>query len=87
MNPRHTVNSLKASLLPALQPPATASVSVSPMALPNSYSGEAAECSSFLLQVNLYIEMHPGQFPTEQSKVAFLILLLTGKALLWAKAI
>ncbi|KAL0147703.1 hypothetical protein M9458_056981 [Cirrhinus mrigala] len=37
----------------------------------------AAECSSFLLQVNLYIRMQPQQFPSENAKVAFLISLLT----------
>ncbi|KAI2653687.1 Retrotransposon-derived protein PEG10 [Labeo rohita] len=57
------------------------------MALPTLFAGEAAECSGFLLQVQLYIRMQPQQFPTENSKVAFLISLLTGKAFQWAKAI
>ncbi len=35
----------------------------------------------------LYIEKQPQKFPTERSKVAFLISLLSGQALLWAKAI
>ncbi|KAL0151004.1 hypothetical protein M9458_053517 [Cirrhinus mrigala] len=38
-------------------------------------------------QVNLYIQMQSQQFPSENTKVAFLISLLTGKALQWAKAI
>ncbi|KAI2654156.1 Retrotransposon-derived protein PEG10 [Labeo rohita] len=41
----------------------------------------------FLLQVNLYIQMQPERFSSESAKVAFLISLLTGKALQWAKAI
>ncbi len=57
------------------------------MALPASYAGDAAECGGFLLQVALFIEMQPQRFSTEHSKVAFLISLLTGKALLWARAI
>ncbi|KAL0183498.1 hypothetical protein M9458_019194 [Cirrhinus mrigala] len=43
--------------------------------------------AGFLLQINLFIQMQPQQFPSENAKVAFLISLLTGKALQWAKAI
>ncbi|KAL0186165.1 hypothetical protein M9458_017835, partial [Cirrhinus mrigala] len=50
-------------------------------------AAELTECSGFLLQVNLYIQMQPQQFPSEKSKVAFFTSLLTGKALQWAKAI
>ncbi len=57
------------------------------MALPASYAGDAAECGSFPLQVALFIEMQPQRLFTECSKVAFLISLLTGKALLWDRAI
>ncbi|KAI2660981.1 Transposon Tf2-8 polyprotein [Labeo rohita] len=77
------VNAFKAALIP----PAPPSASGSPMAIPAKYAGEAAECSGFLLQVNLYIQMQPQQFPTEQTKVAFLTSLLSGKALKWAEAI
>ncbi len=59
----------------------------SPMALPASYACDAAEWGSFPLQVALFIEMQPQRFLTGRSKVAFLISLLTGKALLWDRAI
>ncbi len=49
--------------------------------------GDSVECGGFLLQMALYIEMQPQKFPTEWSKVAFLISLLSGRALLWARAI
>ncbi|KAI2645263.1 Transposon Tf2-8 polyprotein [Labeo rohita] len=78
------VNAFKAALRPAPTPP---SASGSPMALPATFAGEAAECSGFLLQVSLFIQMQPQQFPSDSAKVAFLISLLTGKALQWAKAI
>ncbi|KAL0162309.1 hypothetical protein M9458_041705, partial [Cirrhinus mrigala] len=78
------VNAFKAAFQPT---PSLPSASGSPMAMPNTFAGEAAECSSFLLQVNLYILMQPQQFPLENAKVAFLISLLTSKALQWAKAI
>lgn len=68
-----------------LCPPSTPpSDSATPMAFPASYSGEAVECSDFLLQVALFIEMQPQKFPKERTKVAFLISLLMGRALLWA---
>ncbi len=78
------VNTLRASLQP---PPPPQSASASPMALPTAYAGESAECGGFLLQLALYIEMQPQKFPTERSKVAFLISLLSGRALSWARAI
>ncbi|KAI2646808.1 Transposon Tf2-8 polyprotein [Labeo rohita] len=78
------VNAFKAALNPTPSPP---SASGCPMAMPAKFAGEAAECSGFLLQVNLYIQMQPQQFPSENAKVAFLTSLLTGKALQWAKAI
>ncbi len=78
------VTTLRASLQP---PPSPQSASASPMALPAAYAGEAAECGGFLLQLALYIEMQPQKFLTEHSKVAFLISLLSGRALSWARAI
>ncbi len=57
------------------------------MALPASYACDAAEWGSFPLQVALFIEMQPQRFLTGRSKVAFLISLLTGKALLCDRAI
>ncbi|XP_053681475.1 retrotransposon-derived protein PEG10 [Labeo rohita] len=78
------VNAIKAALTPTPTPPPA---SGSPMAVPAKFAGEVTECSGFLLQVNLYIQMQPQQFPSEKSKVAFLTSLLTGKALQWAKAI
>ncbi|KAI2657439.1 Retrotransposon-like protein 1 [Labeo rohita] len=78
------VNAFKAALRPTSTPP---SASGCPMAMPAMFAGEAAECSGFLLQINLYIQMQPQQFLSENDKVAFLISLFTGKALQWAKAI
>ncbi|KAK3512423.1 hypothetical protein QTP70_009845 [Hemibagrus guttatus] len=59
----------------------------SPMAKPAPYSGSAEDCNGFLLQCSLVLEMQPHMFPTERSKVAFLITQLSGKALLWADSI
>ncbi|KAK3522268.1 hypothetical protein QTP86_000392 [Hemibagrus guttatus] len=59
----------------------------SPMAKPAPYSGSAEDCNGFLLQYSLVLEMQPHMFPTERSKVAFLITQLSSKALLWADSI
>ncbi|KAL0173510.1 hypothetical protein M9458_029478, partial [Cirrhinus mrigala] len=52
-----------------------------PWPCPPRLRHEAAEC------INLFIQMQPQMFPSENAKVAFLISLLIGKALQWAKAI
>ncbi|KAI5086692.1 nephrocystin-4-like, partial [Silurus meridionalis] len=54
---------------------------------PAVFSGNTAECRGFLFQVSLYIEMQPQRFPSERARVAFLISLLAGRALAWARAL
>lgn len=83
--PSDPVMDLVNALTSALR--ALAPASGSPMAMPASFTGEAAECSGFLLQVQLFIQRQPQLFPSEDAKVAFLISLLSGKALNWAKAV
>ncbi|XP_018927406.1 protein LDOC1-like [Cyprinus carpio] len=84
MGPRSPATTLRAFLTP---PPSPQSTSASPMAISASYVAETSGCDGFLLQVVLYIEMQPLKFTTERSKVAFLISLLSGRALSWARAI
>uniref|UniRef100_A0A8C1TEZ2 CCHC-type domain-containing protein n=1 Tax=Cyprinus carpio TaxID=7962 RepID=A0A8C1TEZ2_CYPCA len=57
------------------------------MAKPAPFFGSAEDCSGFLLQCSLVLEMQPHIFPTERSKVAFVISQLKGKALQWADSI
>lgn len=71
-----------------LQPPSTTasqSASTSPMARPTMYSGE--ECSGFLLQCSLFFEMQLQVFPSDWAKIAYIIPLLSGRALQWAQSI
>ncbi|MGL5783088.1 MAG: DUF4939 domain-containing protein, partial [Plesiomonas shigelloides] len=84
---RDLVAALRAAFPPTAARPETPTVTGSPMALPGTFSGEASACRGFLLQVNLYMEMQPQRFPSERSKVAFLISLLSGRALAWAQAL
>ncbi len=69
--------------------PSTSSpiVFASPMARPAPFTGSAEECNGFLLQYTLTIDLYPQMFPTDQSKIAFLITSLTGPALQWAEPI
>ncbi len=50
---------------------------------PVFYSGEPQLCRSFLAKCSLYISLQPSSFPTEESKVAFVITLLSGRAASW----
>ncbi|KAK3556245.1 hypothetical protein QTP70_006913 [Hemibagrus guttatus] len=65
----------------------SAPLCVSPMAQPAPYSGLAEDCSGFILQCSLVLEMQPHLYPTERSKVAFVISQLCGRALLWAESL
>lgn len=73
----------------ALAPLTTAatSASASPMARPATFSGDTVNCSGFILQCSLYFEMQPRAFPMERSKIAFMITLLSGRALQWAESL
>ncbi|KAK3546079.1 hypothetical protein QTP70_020616, partial [Hemibagrus guttatus] len=59
----------------------------SPMARPAPYSGSVEDCNGLLLQCSLVLEMQPHLYPTERSKVAFVITQLRGQALLWAESL
>ncbi|KAL0195066.1 hypothetical protein M9458_008638, partial [Cirrhinus mrigala] len=76
---------------PSEEPPAPSTSSAivlsSPMARPAPYAGGAEECNGFLLQCSLVFTMQPALYPTDQSQIAFITLLLTGPALRWAETI
>jgi hypothetical protein len=54
---------------------------------PACYSGESQLCRSFLAKCSLYISLQPSAFPTEESKVAFVITLLAGRAGSWGTTV
>ncbi len=54
---------------------------------PAFYSGEPQLCRSFLVKCSLYISFQPSSFPTEESKIAFVITLLSGRAALWGTTV
>lgn len=54
---------------------------------PPPYAGEPGTCRAFLTQCTLNMELQTSALPTERSRIAFVISLLTGKARDWATAI
>ncbi len=63
------------------------SVVTSPMAITALFTGVVEECSGFLLQCSLALEMQPHLYTTDRAKIAFIISLLIGRALQWAETI
>ncbi|KAI7810424.1 putative retrotransposon-like protein 1-like [Triplophysa rosa] len=54
---------------------------------PERFDGSPEKCHGFITQCTLVFQLQPGSFPTENSKVAYMITLLTGRALTWASAL
>lgn len=51
---------------------------------PECYGGEPGTCRAFLTQYVVQFKLQPSLFPTEVSKVAYVLALLPGRAWLWA---
>ncbi|KAI2646401.1 Transposon Tf2-6 polyprotein [Labeo rohita] len=58
-----------------------------PPSPPELYSGEPNFCRAFLTRCSMHFSLQPRTFPSEESKVAFALTLLTGKAALWGTAV
>ncbi|KAL0180477.1 hypothetical protein M9458_022883 [Cirrhinus mrigala] len=70
------------------QPASPATPVASPrLAYPDKFDGSPAKCKGFLLQCSLFVTQQPALYPTEDSRIAFVCSLLTGKALDWATAV
>ncbi|RXN13760.1 Retrotransposon-derived PEG10 [Labeo rohita] len=54
---------------------------------PQRFDGSPKNCRGFITQCTLIFQLQPSCFPTDSSKVAYIITLLTGKALDWASAL
>ncbi|XP_036845748.1 protein LDOC1-like [Oncorhynchus mykiss] len=52
-----------------------------------SFNGEPSTCLVFLAQCALIFELQPSYFPSDRSKIAYLITLISGRALTWATAV
>lgn len=54
---------------------------------PQRFSGDPSACCGFLTQCSLTFELQPSSFPSDRAKIAYVITLLSGKALSWATAV
>lgn len=54
---------------------------------PDRFDGDSGMCRSFLLQCDLVFRQQPLSYATEDSRIAYLVGLLHGKALSWATAV
>jgi hypothetical protein len=73
--------------LPVAAPhPGSSSTSEARVPPPERCSGAPGSCRPFLVQCSLSFELQPSAFPTERSRVAYIVSLLTGRARDWGTA-
>ena len=73
--------------VPASSPPVRPSpVSDARLPPPERFSGAPGSCRPFLVQCSLAFELQPSAFPTERSRVAYIVSLLSGRAKDWGTA-
>ena len=53
---------------------------------PLIYDGDLSKCRGFITQCDIYFDNQPNRFQTSESRVSFIVSLLTGRALDWAVA-
>nr|XP_046210762.1 protein LDOC1-like [Oncorhynchus gorbuscha] len=54
---------------------------------PEHYAGDSGNCRAFLSQCSLIFELQFSSFPSDHSKIAYLIMLMSGRALNWAMVV
>ncbi len=73
---------------PLPNPPPQAPVTASPrLAFPEKFDGSPMRCKGFLLQCSMFVNQQPMLYSTDDSRIAFVCSLLTGRALEWATAV
>ncbi|KAK3513072.1 hypothetical protein QTP70_000961 [Hemibagrus guttatus] len=75
-----------ASIAAPIDPPSARGESPR-LALPEKFDGSADRCRGFLRQCEVFFSHQPGMYREEGTKCAFLLSLMTDRALEWASAI
>ncbi|KAL0168456.1 hypothetical protein M9458_036678, partial [Cirrhinus mrigala] len=65
----------------------TATTTSPRLAFPDKFDGTPGKCKGFLLQCSMFVNQQPALYPTDQSRIAFVCSLLSGRALDWATAV
>ncbi|KAG1953664.1 retrotransposable element [Pimephales promelas] len=73
--------------IPPPPPPADPSQSEPRLPTPEPYTGEENFCREFLTRCTMHFSLQPRTFREEQTKVGFVLTLLTGRAALWGAAV
>lgn len=68
----------------AALPVSNPSVYVAYLARPETFSGDSGDWCAFLTQCELHFDLQATAYPTERSKIAYIISHLTGQAEAWA---
>ncbi|XP_010792537.1 mediator of DNA damage checkpoint protein 1-like [Notothenia coriiceps] len=53
---------------------------------PERFSGDSGDCRAFLAQCGLHFELQAACYPSERSRVAYIVSHLSGRAVAWATA-
>ncbi len=72
---------------PAPPPPEPENQPEPRLPTPEGYSGDPDFCRAFLTRCSMHFALQPRTFNREESKVAFVLTLLSGKAALWGTAV
>ena len=82
-----TPTALPTPPVPPPPAPAAAEGPESRLPTPEGYSGEPEFCRAFLTRCSMHFALQPRTFQSEQTKVAFVLTLLSGRAALWGTAV
>ncbi len=74
------------SSIPPPDPTPSTSTTSPRLAFPDKFDGSPSKCKGFLLQCSMFVSQQPRLYPTDDSRIAFVCSLLTGRALEWATA-
>ncbi|KAK3566461.1 hypothetical protein QTP86_033942 [Hemibagrus guttatus] len=78
---------LRSATLAASRDPPAARGESPHLALPEKFDGSADHCRGFLRQCEVFFVHQPGMYRQEETQCAFVLSLLTSRALQWANAV